>query len=97
MNQMLVQTHKIVSILGIIFGGVICIIGVLVMILGLSGSIEFMINVGGIVSRLINASPGVLIFFLGIFIMAWVKSRIRYEYEIRQTPNTYYEKGSGSA
>ena len=74
-----VKMSLIGTIIGIIFGGLICISGVVITILGFSGSIEWIFEATNLKSRLTNASPGVFFALLGMIIL-W-----RYKPE-------YYEK-----
>ncbi len=96
-EERIVRTHKTGSIVGIIIGGLIAFLGIFLLLFGLTGSIDWFVNVGGISSKLINASPGIAIVVVGMIILIRYKPRIRFEYEIRITPTEYYETGSGTA
>lgn len=96
-EEKIAHTHKTGSIMGIAIGGLISLLGIFLLLFGLTGSIEWLVNAGGLSSKLINASPGLVIVVVGMVIIILYKPRVRYEYEIKRTPTTYYEKGSGSA
>lgn len=96
-EEKIVHTHKTGSIMGLVIGGLIAFGGIFLILFGLAGSIQWLVNAGGISSKLINASPGVVIVVVGMIIIILYKPRVRYEYEIKRTPKTYYERGSGSA
>lgn len=96
-EERIVHTHKTGSIMGIIIGGLISFLGIFLLLFGLTGSIDWLVNAGGISSKLINASPGIVIVVVGMIILIRYKPRVHYEYEIRKTPTTYYEKCSGTA
>lgn len=93
-EERIVHTYKTGSIVGIIIGGLIAFLGIFLLLFGLTGSIDWFVNVGGISSKLINASPGVAIVVVGMIILIRYKPRIRYEYEIRKTLTEYDAKGS---
>jgi hypothetical protein len=55
--------------MGILFGGILCFSGFIIALLGLSGSIEWIIEATNIKSCLINANPGVFFGFLGTIVL----------------------------
>ena len=64
-----------ITVLISLLGGLSCIIaGVVLTILGFSGSIDWIIEVSGFTSRLINACPGIILIIVGAFLI--YKSRI---------------------
>lgn len=62
-------------LVGIVVGGIMCLGGVVLAVLGLSGSIEWLFEGGGLTSRLTNASPGVVFAALGTVILALYRPR----------------------
>ena len=70
------------NVLGIILGGTLGIAGVVLLILGLSGSIEWILQAGTLSSRLVNASPGVAVSFMGMLIVWRYRPRLKYRIEI---------------
>lgn len=71
------KTYHINLLIGMIVGATLCIAGLIFTILGLSGSIEWVYESGGTVSRLTNASPGIFFGLLG-FLLVWrFKPRIK--------------------
>jgi lysylphosphatidylglycerol synthetase-like protein (DUF2156 family) len=71
------KTFHINLLIGMIVGATLCIAGLIFTILGLSGSIEWVFESSGTVSRLTNASPGVFFGLLG-FLLVWrFKPRIK--------------------
>ncbi len=93
----LVQTHRSGSILGISIGGVLAVMGVLLLASGLTGSIEWLVKTGGFSSKIINASPGLIVVMVGVILAINFKPRVCFEYEIKRTQTSYHEKGSGVA
>ncbi len=65
---------------GIIFGlyvGVLCLIlGFVLIILGVSGSIDLIVEAGGIKSKMINATPGSMFSLFGLIILWKYKPKI---------------------
>lgn len=58
------------------FGGYTLILGgIVLMILGITGSIDWIVEIDGITSKLINASPGLIMVIVGAFIV--LKSRMK--------------------
>lgn len=92
MEKEILKNHKTGSILGIVIGGILSILGVILLAFGLAGSIEWIVKAGNISSKLINASPGIIIVTAGIFLVMWFKPKYRIEHEIKQTPEGYHEK-----
>ncbi|GHU56780.1 hypothetical protein FACS189411_08320 [Bacteroidia bacterium] len=69
-----IKYEYIIVIISLI-GGIGCIIaGIVLTLLGFSGSIEWIVETTGFTSRLINASPGIVLMIIG-FILVY-KSRI---------------------
>ncbi|HEV7427868.1 MAG TPA: hypothetical protein VGQ46_16045 [Thermoanaerobaculia bacterium] len=55
--------------MGIIIGALFLVGGVVTLLLGVSGSIEWVLKGGGIESKLSNAAPGVFIALLGAIVL----------------------------
>ncbi len=97
LEDSLIRTYKTGSIIGTIIGGSICLIGLILILLGLAGSVEWIIKVGSFSAKLINASPGVFLSVIGLVIIVVCKPRITYTYNYRNTPRGSSGSGSGSA
>ncbi len=68
--------YEFIIILLSLIGGIGCLIaGIVLTVLGFTGSIEWIVEVSGFTSRLINASPGIVLMILGAFLI--LKSRIK--------------------
>ncbi|WP_285815521.1 hypothetical protein [Phocaeicola sartorii] len=68
--------YEFIIILISLIGGIGCLIaGIVLTVLGFTGSIEWIIEVSGFTSRLINASPGIVLMILGLFLT--LKSRLK--------------------
>ncbi len=65
-EEKITHTHRTGSILGIAIGGLICLFGIFLLVFGLTGSVEWLVNAGGFSSKLINASPGLVIVLVGM-------------------------------
>ena len=58
-----------------LFGGIGCLIaGFVLTILGFTGSIEWIVEASGFTSRLVNASPGIVLMIIGFWLT--LKSRV---------------------
>ena len=71
------QTYRIGVVLGIIIGGIVCLTGFILSIGGLSGQVKWFITAPGFSSRLENATPGIIAFVAGIFLVWRYKPKIR--------------------
>ena len=68
--------YEFIIILISLIGGIGCLIaGIVLTVLGFTGSIEWIVELSGFTSRLINASPGVVLMILGLFLT--LKSRLK--------------------
>ena len=70
------KAYLIGTILGISIGALFCIAGFVIAILGLTGSIEWVFEAGGLKSRLSNASPGAFFALLGMIVIWRYKPKI---------------------
>jgi len=77
------ETYRIGIIVGQCIGGVACLGGLLLTILGLSGQIEWILEAAGFTSRLANASPGIVFEIVGLFILIKYKPAIRDQFATR--------------
>lgn len=67
--------YEFIIVLISLIGGIGCIIaGIILTILGFSGDIEWVVEVSGFTSKLINASPGIVLIILGTILV--IKSRL---------------------
>jgi len=64
-------------IAGIVVGASLIAFGAILTVLGLSGSIEWLLKVEGLESRLVNASPGVLFAIAGVLVVIVYKPRVK--------------------
>ena len=64
------------KIIGAITGSLLCIAGLVLTLLGLSGSIEWVIEAAGLTSRLGNASPGVFFTVIGYLVLRLYRPKI---------------------
>ena len=67
----------IYSIIGLV-GGLLCILGgIILFILGISGSISWTTSLLGAKSELIDAAPGGLLFIIGVFVIFITRYKIK--------------------
>ena len=68
--------YEFIIVLISLIGGIVCLIaGIILTILGVTGSIEWIVEFSGFTSRIINASPGIVIIIIGLI---WtLKSRLK--------------------
>ena len=67
--------YEFIIVLISLIGGIGCIIaGIILTILGFTGSIEWIVEASGSTSRLINASPGIVLMIIGFWLT--LKSRL---------------------
>lgn len=82
---------------GIKFGqrvaALLCLTGVILTILGLTDSIEWLIEASGLKSKLINAGPGALFVLIGAILLHMYKPRIKYPHD---DTSDDYEDGVGA-
>jgi hypothetical protein len=70
------RTFHIAIILGISIGAFCLILGFIIIILGISGSIEWVFEAGGFTSKLANAGPGVVFAIIGLIIIWRYKPKV---------------------
>ena len=69
--EMLSLIMEFITVFAIIIGGYVLIIaGVDVMLLGLNGNIEWVMEAAGFTSRLANASPGIVMIIAGTYLVS---------------------------
>lgn len=67
---------EFVIVLISLIGGIGCLIaGIILTILGFTGSIEWIVEASGFTSKLINASPGIVLIIIGFWLT--LKSRLK--------------------
>lgn len=82
---------EFLTVFAIIIGGYVLIsIGVVVMILGFSGDIEWVMEAAGFTSRLVNASPGIVMIIAGTYLVS--KGKI----DVKAKDNSGREKEKNS-
>ena len=75
--------YEFIIVLLSLFGGIGCLIaGIVLTILGFTGSIEWIVEASGFTSRIVNASPGVVLMIVGLFLT--LKSRLKIEVKIKK-------------
>ncbi|NKC19012.1 hypothetical protein CWC29_009145 [Pseudoalteromonas sp. S4498] len=57
------------TVIKLIIAGLMCIGGFVLLILGVTGSVEIVVNAVDIQGKLVNASPGIVFVFLGMLII----------------------------
>lgn len=68
--------YEFIIILISLIGGIGCLIaGVVLTLLGFTGSIEWILEASGFTSRVINASPGIVLMIIGLWLT--LKSRLK--------------------
>lgn len=68
---MLSLIMEFITVFAIIIGGYVLIItGFVVLLLGLSGNIEWVMEAAGFTSRLVNASPGIIMIVAGTYLVS---------------------------
>ena len=77
------KTYRIGIILGQCFGGIVCLGGLLLILLGISGQIQWIVEAGALRSRLANASPGALFAVIGLLLLWRYKPMIRDDFSVR--------------
>ena len=71
------------TMLGIAAGAIFCLSGFVMTVLGLAGSIDWIVEVGAFQSRLANAGPGAFFALLGMIILWRYKPRIKETLELQ--------------
>lgn len=68
--------YEFIIVLLSLIGGIGCLVaGIVLTILGFTGSIEWIVEASGFTSRLINASPGIVLIIIGFWLT--LKSRLK--------------------
>lgn len=68
--------YEFVIVLISLIGGIGCLVaGIVLTVLGFTGSIEWIVEASGFTSRLINASPGIVLMIIGFWLT--LKSRLK--------------------
>lgn len=68
--------YEFIIVLISLIGGVGCLVaGIVLTVLGFTGSIEWIVEASGFTSRLINASPGIVLMIIGFWLT--LKSRLK--------------------
>jgi hypothetical protein len=77
------RTYFVAIILGISVGTTFCIAGFVLALLGTSGSIELVVKAVDLEARLINASPGIALAFMGVIIVWRYKPNVSEEVRLQ--------------
>lgn len=68
--------YEFVIVLISLIGGIGCLVaGIVLTVLGFTGSIEWIVEASGFTSKLINASPGIVLMIIGFWLT--LKSRLK--------------------
>lgn len=68
--------YEFIIVLISLIGGIGCLIaGIVLTVLGFTGSIEWIVEVSGVSSKLINASSGIVLMVIGLWLT--LKSRLK--------------------
>lgn len=73
------RTYRLELLTGQGIGGLVLVGGIILSLLGISGSIEWLVEAGGITSKLTNASPGIVIALIGAAILWRYKPHVSHE------------------
>jgi hypothetical protein len=73
------RTYRIGLLTGQGIGGLVLLGGIILSLLGISGSIEWLVEAVGITSKLTNASPGIVIAMIGAAILWRYKPHVSHE------------------
>lgn len=79
------DTYRHVLLLGAAAGVILAFMGLALCLAGLSGSVDWFVSGPGWQSRLTNASPGIVVMFLGVVVLLRYKPKIKYNYDMRVT------------
>lgn len=77
------EVYRQGTLVGIAIGGLFLIGGVVSLLLGVTGTIEWIVTGGGIESRLSNAAPGAFISLLGAIILWRYKPIVHDDLDIK--------------
>ena len=77
------RTYQIGVLLGLTVGAVLTLLGVVLCVVGITGSIEWIVNGKGWGSKLANASPGVFFAVMGFLILVWYKPKYQFSFSAR--------------
>lgn len=86
-RQQGLEAYKFGIIFGLVIGGLLCLLGVVLLLMGFAGSIEWLVEAPGIKSKLINASPGIVLSVMGLVIL--IVYRPRGKEKLSVTNNSY--------
>jgi hypothetical protein len=73
------RTYRLGLLTGQGIGGLVLLGGIILSLLGISGSIEWLVEAGGVTSKLTNASPGIVIATIGAAILWRYKPHVSHE------------------
>lgn len=76
-NDIIQETYSWSVKFGLIFGSVCLIMGFILIVMGLTGNIELVIQGGNINTKVANASPGIVLCILGLVIILYYKPKIK--------------------
>lgn len=82
------KTIYLGTLLGVVIGGILCLCGFVLCLLGLTGTVGWLVETRSFSSRLSNASPGAFFAFLGMIILWRYKPTVRERTEF--TPDHYF-------
>jgi hypothetical protein len=88
-------TYRWAIIIGQLIGCIVFLGGIVLCLFGLAGAIELIFEGGGLKARLLNASPGVVITFLGFLVLWRYKPIVKQDSQMKKS-QTRRETPSGS-
>jgi hypothetical protein len=89
-------TYRVGIIMGISVGALFLVAGFILCLLGLSGTIEWLVKGGGFTSRLTNASPGALFAVVGLIVVIRYKPKITAQTQTDTQKATHVAPSGGS-
>ena len=93
-NLAKVHGYREGSLLGVLIGGFVLLGGFAMFYMGISGSANWLIEAGGLKSRITNASPGAVFSLIGFFVMLKYKPKVKVDIELKKTKE--FEPGTSS-
>ena len=79
---------------GMVIGGLVLLGGFAMFVMGLSGSVEWILEAGSLKARLANASPGAIFSLIGLFVMLKYRPKVKMNIELNVTRQ--YEPGTSN-
>jgi len=87
------RTYRIGIVMGIATGALAFVGGFVLSILGLTGSVQLLVEGAGMTAKLTNASPGVVFCLLGMLIVMRFKPKVTRTVQKRESSSQGYSGG----